>query len=104
MSIEEPYHATKTRCLILIYVTVAGLSTFFKCLFFLQAEEAKLISQLAEMDIVNDQLFKQAYEASLDVSKFLDRYEMSKHLRGPFDKEGVCLIITAGPEGITSEV
>ncbi|CAH2050013.1 unnamed protein product [Thlaspi arvense] len=47
-----------------------------------KAEEAKLITQLAEMDAINYGLFKQAYTASLDVSKFLDKYEMSKLLRG----------------------
>ncbi|PKU86065.1 hypothetical protein MA16_Dca001896 [Dendrobium catenatum] len=69
-----------------------------------RAEEAKLITQLAEMDIINDQLFQQAYTASLDVNKFLDRYEMSKLLRGPYDNEGACMIIKAGMEGTASEM
>lgn len=42
--------------------------------------------------------------ASLDVSKFLDHYEMSKLLRGPYDKEGACMIIKAGMEGTASEM
>ncbi|XP_010938642.1 peptide chain release factor PrfB3, chloroplastic isoform X2 [Elaeis guineensis] len=67
-------------------------------------EDAKLITQLAEMDVINHQLFQEAYNASVDVSKFLDRYEISKLLSGPYDKEGACVIIKAGPEGITSEV
>nr|XP_010938643.1 peptide chain release factor PrfB3, chloroplastic isoform X2 [Elaeis guineensis] len=66
-------------------------------------EDAKLITQLAEMDVINHQLFQEAYNASVDVSKFLDRYEISKLLSGPYDKEGACVIIKAGPEGITSE-
>ena len=70
----------------------------------MQAEEAKLITQLAEMDAINFRLFKQAYKASLDVSKFLDKYEMSKLLRGPYDTEGACLIIKAGISGFYSEV
>ncbi|PKA66993.1 hypothetical protein AXF42_Ash004484 [Apostasia shenzhenica] len=69
-----------------------------------KAEEAKLISQLADMDIINNQLFKQAYIASLDVSKFLDRYEMSKLLNGSYDREGACMVITAGMEGTSSEM
>ncbi|KAK8928264.1 hypothetical protein KSP39_PZI017585 [Platanthera zijinensis] len=69
-----------------------------------KAEEAKLITQLAEMDIINHHLFKQAYTASLDVSKFLDHYEISKLLRGPYDKEGACMIIKAGMEGTASEM
>ncbi|XP_020585874.1 peptide chain release factor PrfB3, chloroplastic isoform X2 [Phalaenopsis equestris] len=69
-----------------------------------KAEEAKLITQLAEMDIINGRLFEQAYSASLDVNDFLDRYEMSKLLRGPYDKEGACMIIRAGTEGTASEM
>lgn len=69
-----------------------------------KAEEAKLITELADMDVINDQLFKQAYEASLDVGKFLDRYEVSKLLTGPFDKEGACLIIKAGQESTSSQI
>lgn len=62
----------------------------------LQVEEAKLITQLAEMNAIDYGLYKQAYDASLDVSKILDQYEMSKLLKGPFDLEGACLIIKAG--------
>lgn len=67
--------------------------------FLLQVEEAKLITQLAEIDAINFGLFKQAYNASLDVSKVLDQYEMSKLLKGPYDMEGACVIIRAGSEG-----
>ncbi|KAI3854849.1 hypothetical protein MKX03_004150, partial [Papaver bracteatum] len=66
-------------------------------------EEAKLITQLADMDAINYRLFKQAYNASVDVSKFLDRYEMSKHLSGPYDMEGACVIIRAGSRGVNPE-
>lgn len=66
-----------------------------------KAEEAKLITQLAEMDVINCGLFKQAYNASVDVSNFLDQYEMSKLLNGPYDMEGACLVIKAGPKGIS---
>ncbi|KAL5202514.1 hypothetical protein ABZP36_013466 [Zizania latifolia] len=69
-----------------------------------KAEEAKLISQLAEMDVINVELFKQAYETSVDATEFLDRYEMSKLLKGPYDKEGACIIVTAGSEGVPSEL
>ena len=69
-----------------------------------QAEEAKLITQLAEMDAINSGLFKQAYNASVDVSKFLYQYEMSKLLRGQYDMDGACLIIKAGSASIYSEV
>lgn len=69
-----------------------------------KAEEAKLITELAEMDVINYGLFKQAYTSSVDVSKFLDKYEMSKLLKGPYDIEGACVMIEAGSEGIYSEV
>lgn len=58
-----------------------------------KAEEAKLITELAEMDAINYELFKQAYTASLDVNKFLDKYEMSKLLKDPYDVEGACITI-----------
>ncbi|MQM13587.1 hypothetical protein Taro_046511 [Colocasia esculenta] len=69
-----------------------------------KAEEAKLITELADMDIINHQLFKQAYNASLDMSKFLDWYEMSKLLTGRYDKEGACVTIRAEAEDISSQV
>ncbi|KAK2975280.1 hypothetical protein RJ640_001140 [Escallonia rubra] len=68
-----------------------------------KAEEVKLITELAEMDVINYGLFKQAYTASTDVSKFLDKYEMSKLLKGPYEVEGACLIIEAGAGGIYPE-
>lgn len=70
----------------------------------LQAEEAKLITQLAEMDAINYGLFEQAYSASLDVSKFLDQYAMLKLLKGPYDAEGAAMVIEAGPGGMHDEV
>lgn len=70
----------------------------------MQAEEAKLITELAEMDAINYGLFEQAYTASVDVNKLMHKYEMSKLLNGPYDFEGACIIIEAGSEGIYSEV
>ncbi|XP_052154794.1 peptide chain release factor PrfB3, chloroplastic [Oryza glaberrima] len=69
-----------------------------------KAEEAKLISQLSEMDVINVELFKQAYKTSVDATEFLDRYQMYKLLKGPYDKEGACIIVTAGSEGAASEL
>ncbi|XP_058080061.1 peptide chain release factor PrfB3, chloroplastic [Magnolia sinica] len=69
-----------------------------------KTEEAKLITQLAEMDAINHRLFKQAYNASVYVSKFLDHYEMSKHLCGPYDMEGACVTIEAGSGGMNHEI
>ncbi|KAL8128692.1 hypothetical protein V2J09_017847 [Rumex salicifolius] len=68
-----------------------------------KAEEAKLIAQLVETDAVNHRLFRQAYSDSVDLSKFLDQYEMSKILKGPFDKQGASLVIKAQPQDSSSE-
>ena len=70
----------------------------------MQAEEAKLITELAEMDAINYELFKQAYASSLDVNKFLDKYEMSKLLKEPYDMEGACIIIESRCGDTLSEV
>ncbi|KAG5052387.1 hypothetical protein JHK87_004585 [Glycine soja] len=69
----------------------------------LLVEEAKLINQLAEINVIDYGLYKQAYETSLDVSEILDQYEISKLLKGPFDMAGACLVIKAGPNGIYSK-
>ncbi|KAJ4978452.1 hypothetical protein NE237_009232 [Protea cynaroides] len=69
-----------------------------------KAEEVKLITQLAEMDAINHWLFKQAYNTSVDLSKLLDLYEMSKLLGGPYDMQGACVTIQAGPKGVYPEI
>jgi hypothetical protein len=56
------------------------------------------------MEAINYQLFKQAYTASLDVRKLLDQYEMSRLLKGPYDKQGACVVIRAGSKGLNHEV
>ncbi|KAK3427646.1 hypothetical protein EUGRSUZ_F03826 [Eucalyptus grandis] len=64
-----------------------------------KAEEAKLITQLVEMDAINYALFEQAYTSSLDMSKFLDCYEMLKLLKGPYDVNGASMVIKAESNG-----
>lgn len=56
------------------------------------------------MDAINYALFKQAYYASLDVNKFLDKYEMSKLLKEPYDMEGACITIESKSGDLYSEV
>lgn len=56
------------------------------------------------MDAINHGLFKQAYNASCAVSNFLNQYEISKLLEGPYDMEGACVIIKAASRGIYPEV
>lgn len=71
---------------------------------FLQVEEAKLIMELAELDAINDGLFKQAYTASIDVNELLKKYKISEILKEPYDKEGASLTIESGSGGIYNEV
>ncbi|KAL3819744.1 hypothetical protein ACJIZ3_005649 [Penstemon smallii] len=68
-----------------------------------KAEDAKLITELAELDSINYALFKQAYSASLDVNKILDKYEMSKLLKEPYDMEGACITVESRSGDIYSE-
>ncbi|KAL5067151.1 hypothetical protein RYX36_018038 [Vicia faba] len=65
-----------------------------------KVEEAQLIKQLTEMNAIDYGLYKQAYNASIDVGNILDQYEISKLLKGPFDMAGACLVIKAGPASI----
>ncbi|KAL9295285.1 Peptide chain release factor PrfB3 [Arabidopsis thaliana] len=69
-----------------------------------KAEEAKLIIQLGEMDAIDYSLFEQAYDSSLDVSRSLHHYEMSKLLRDQYDAEGACMIIKSGSPGAKSQI
>ncbi|PHT71419.1 Peptide chain release factor PrfB3, chloroplastic [Capsicum annuum] len=69
-----------------------------------KAEEAKLITELAGMDSINYDFLKQAYTACVNMNKTLDKYEMSKLLREPYDMEGACVTIESGSEGIYSKI
>ena len=69
-----------------------------------QAEEAKLIIQLDEMDAIDYSLFEQAYDSSLDVSRSLHHYEMSKLLSDQYDSEGACMVIKSGAHDTKSQV
>uniref|UniRef100_A0A1J3GY96 Peptide chain release factor PrfB3, chloroplastic n=1 Tax=Noccaea caerulescens TaxID=107243 RepID=A0A1J3GY96_NOCCA len=69
-----------------------------------KAEEAKLIMQLGEMDAIDYSLFEQAYDSSLDVSRSLHHYEMSKLLRDQYDAEGACMLIKSGSQDTKSQI
>lgn len=56
------------------------------------------------MNAIGYGLYKQAYDAAVDVGNILDQYEISKLLKGPFDMAGACLVIKAGPAGIYPKV
>ncbi|KAG5386284.1 hypothetical protein IGI04_037754 [Brassica rapa subsp. trilocularis] len=69
-----------------------------------KAEEAKLIIQLDEMDAIDYSLFEQAYDSSLDVSRSLHHYEMSKLLSDQYDSEGACMVIKSGAHDTKSQM
>ncbi|GAB4842731.1 hypothetical protein Ancab_012706 [Ancistrocladus abbreviatus] len=69
-----------------------------------KAEEAKLIIELANTSVVNYGLFKQAYEASVDISISLDHYEMSKLLNGLYDTQGASLVIESQDNDTFSKI
>lgn len=56
------------------------------------------------MDAIDYSLFEQAYDSSLDVSRSLHHYEMSKLLRDQYDAEGACMIIKSGSQDTKSQV
>ncbi|KAK6941763.1 hypothetical protein RJ641_027140 [Dillenia turbinata] len=64
----------------------------------------EILADLAGSVKVVDALKDLRYKASVDVSKFLDQYEMSKLLKGPYDMDGARIVIEAGSEGIYPEV
>ncbi|KAH9315247.1 hypothetical protein KI387_023874, partial [Taxus chinensis] len=64
-----------------------------------KAEDAKLIVQLAEREAVNSWFLDKAFNFVGNLNTSLDRYELSKHLLGPYDKEGACLTITTRDGG-----
>ncbi|GLJ53816.1 hypothetical protein SUGI_1148620 [Cryptomeria japonica] len=64
-----------------------------------KAKDAKLLIQLAETETLNSWFLDEAFNIVGDLNMSLVRYELSKHLSGPYDKEGACLTITAGDAG-----
>lgn len=56
------------------------------------------------MDAIDYSLFEQAYDSSLDVSRSLHHYEMSKLLSDQYDSEGACMVIKSGAHDTKSQV
>lgn len=56
------------------------------------------------MDAIDYSLFEQAYDSSLDVSRSLHHYEMSKLLSDQYDTEGACMVIKSGSHDTKSQV
>lgn len=69
-----------------------------------KVEDAKMIIQLTEeMDTVDYGLLDEASKIVEDLNISLERYELTKLLSGPYDKEGACLTITAGAGGTDAQ-
>lgn len=69
-----------------------------------KVEDAKMIIQLTEeMDTVDYGLLDEASKIVEDLTISLERYELTKLLSGPYDKEGACLTITAGAGGTDAQ-
>ncbi|GAB2210121.1 hypothetical protein Drorol1_Dr00015379 [Drosera rotundifolia] len=81
-------------------VEVVGTLKDLRC----KVEETKIIAELAGTYPINYRLFKRAYTASVHFSKSLDLYEMSKLLRGSYDKQGASLTIKAIDDDVNSEI
>ncbi|CAA2972403.1 peptide chain release factor 3, chloroplastic [Olea europaea subsp. europaea] len=62
----------------------------------------KLVDSAKVVDAFKDLKYK-AHFTSVDLKKFLDKYEMSKFLKEPYDMEGACLIIESRRGDIYSE-
>ncbi|XP_059063230.1 peptide chain release factor PrfB1, chloroplastic isoform X2 [Cryptomeria japonica] len=69
-----------------------------------KVEDLKTIIQLTEeMQTVDYGLLDEASEIVQDLNNSLDRYELTKLLSGPYDKESACLTISAGVGGTDAQ-
>lgn len=71
----------------------------------LQVEDAETIVKLTEeMDSIDVGLLEEATGIIKELSKELDRFELTQLLSGPYDKEGAVISITAGAGGTDAQV
>lgn len=71
----------------------------------LQVEDAETIVKLTEeMDSIDAGLLGEATSIMKELSKELDRFELTQLLSGPYDKEGAVISITAGAGGTDAQV
>ncbi|KAK1319163.1 hypothetical protein QJS10_CPB04g01935 [Acorus calamus] len=69
-----------------------------------QVEEAATIVQLTEeMESTDTALLEEASKIIRELSKSLDRFELTQLLSGPYDKEGAIVTITAGAGGTDAQ-
>lgn len=71
----------------------------------LQVEEAETIVKLTEeLDSIDTGLLEEASKIVRELSKALDRFELTQLLSGPYDKEGAVVTVTAGAGGTDAQV
>lgn len=71
----------------------------------MQVEEAETIVKLTEeLDSTDTALLEEASKIIRELSKALDRFELTQLLSGPYDKEGAVVTITAGAGGTDAQV
>ncbi|XP_051121137.1 peptide chain release factor PrfB1, chloroplastic isoform X2 [Andrographis paniculata] len=69
-----------------------------------QVEEAETIINLTEeMESIDTGLLKEAAAIIKQLTKALDRFELTQLLSGPYDKEGAVISITAGAGGTDAQ-
>ncbi|MQM08895.1 hypothetical protein Taro_041762 [Colocasia esculenta] len=69
-----------------------------------QVEEADTIIKLTEeMDSIDASLLEEASKTIRDLTKALDRFELTQLLSGPYDKDGAVITITAGAGGTDAQ-
>lgn len=71
----------------------------------MQVDDAVTIVNLTEeMDSIDAGLLEEAAGIIEELSKALDRFELTQLLSGPYDKEGAVISITAGAGGTDAQV
>ncbi|RWW25840.1 hypothetical protein BHE74_00019134 [Ensete ventricosum] len=69
-----------------------------------QVEEAETIVKLTEeLETIDTGLLQEASKIIRELSKALDRFELTQLLSGPYDKEGAVITITAGAGGTDAQ-
>lgn len=69
-----------------------------------QAEEAETIVKLTEeLESIDTGLLQEASKIIRELSKALDRFELTQLLSGPYDKEGAVISISAGAGGTDAQ-
>lgn len=87
------------------HVSIISLAKELNCVNTLQVEEAETIVSLTEeMDSIDTGLLEEASNIIRELTKSLDRFELTQLLSGQYDKEGSVVTITAGAGGTDAQV